>query len=252
MSYSDSFNDIIFKYKNKNYGAYAMRKSYKKNLFYAVLITVGLVVFFPLFQFFKSHSSEKKFNENLYFSESLNMPPLKKPVDDNSLPPEILKLLKKAKFTVPKVVIDMDDTPQNLDDNALNSDSARAGSNTGSTNGILDGNGASDDAIYTYVQEMPSFPGGDEAFNVFLRKNIRYPQLARQSKIQGIVYVYFIVEKDGSLSNIKIVQGIGAGCDDEALRVMHLMPKWKAGKKQGREIRIQMLKPINFVLQSNT
>lgn len=83
----------------------------------------------------------------------------------------------------------------------------------------------------------------------FLRNNIKYPSLALQNKIQGKVYISFIIEKDGSISNVKVLQGIGAGCDEEALRVTRLMPKWKPGKTQGHEVRVVINMPVNFVLQ---
>lgn len=102
--------------------------------------------------------------------------------------------------------------------------------------------------IFTVVEQNPMFPGGDEARMNFLRENIKYPQMARESGIQGTVYVTFVVEASGSITNIKILRGIGGGCDEEALRVVRQMPKWQAGKQRGKAVRVQFNMPIRFVL----
>jgi periplasmic protein TonB len=101
----------------------------------------------------------------------------------------------------------------------------------------------------TVVAEMPEFPGGDEGRIKFFFDNIKYPDIAKQIGVQGKVFFTFIVEKDGSISNIKLLRGIGAGCDEEAERVLALMPKWKPGRQNGREVRVQFNMPIAFVLR---
>ena len=253
MNSNDRYNEIIFYYRNKLYGAYVMRKNYRKQLFYSLLIAVFVFIMAFAVPLWLHKLSERQLTESPVYSEFMVTPPLDKIQPDNEVNPELLKLIKKAKFVAPVVVTDFDDSKDNTDEDAQAADSANNGTSyNGSKNGVLDGNGSDDNAIYTYVQEMPEFPGGDVAFSNFLQKNIRYPQLALKNRIQGRVYVSFIVEKNGTISNIKILQGIGAGCDDEALRVMRLMPKWKAGKNQGHEIRVIFQKPINFVLQTKS
>jgi len=106
-----------------------------------------------------------------------------------------------------------------------------------------------EEEIFVIVEQVPEYPGGDEARLNFLRNNIKYPQMAREAGIQGTVYVGFTVEKDGSVTQIKIVRGIGGGCDEEAVRVTRLMPKWKAGKQRGKEVRVSYTMPIKFTLQ---
>ena len=102
--------------------------------------------------------------------------------------------------------------------------------------------------IFTVVEDNPMFPGGDEARMKFLRDNIKYPQMARESGIQGTVYVTFVVEANGAITNIKVLRGIGGGCDEEALRVVRQMPKWQPGKQRGKAVRVQFNMPIRFVL----
>lgn len=83
----------------------------------------------------------------------------------------------------------------------------------------------------------------------FLRDNIKYPQIARESGIQGTVYVTFVVEKDGRVTDIRVLRGIGGGCDEEAVRVIKAMPRWQPGKQRGKPVRVQFNMPIKFTLQ---
>jgi periplasmic protein TonB len=104
------------------------------------------------------------------------------------------------------------------------------------------------DVIFTAVEEQPGFPGGDEARMKFLQDNLVYPKKAKRDRIQGRVFVTYVVEKDGSISNIKVLRGIGGGCDEEAVRVIRLMPKWIPGKHEGQPVRVQFNVPIKFTL----
>lgn len=103
--------------------------------------------------------------------------------------------------------------------------------------------------IFTIVEEQPSFPGGEAALMEYLGKNISYPPMAKESGIQGTVFVTFVVEPNGSVTNVKILRGIGGGCDEEAVRVVKNMPAWKPGKQRGKPVRVQFNLPIKFVLQ---
>lgn len=103
--------------------------------------------------------------------------------------------------------------------------------------------------IFTVVENDPEFPGGMEALYKFLRDNIKYPQLARDNNITGRVYVTFVVEKDGSIANPRILKDIGGGCGQEAIRVVKSMPKWTPGKQRGKAVRVQFNLPVSFNLQ---
>lgn len=105
-----------------------------------------------------------------------------------------------------------------------------------------------DDIPFVSVEEMPRFPGGDAARIDYLRNNLNYPVLARQTGISGNVYFNFIVEKDGSISNIEMLKGIGGGCDEEAYRVIKNMPKWDPGKQRGHPVRVKLTMHIEFIL----
>ncbi len=103
--------------------------------------------------------------------------------------------------------------------------------------------------IFTVVENDPMFPGGMEALYKYLRENIKYPQLARDNNITGKVYVTFVVEKDGSIANPRVLKDIGGGCGQEAIRVVKSMPKWTPGKQRGKAVRVQFNLPVSFNLQ---
>ncbi len=107
---------------------------------------------------------------------------------------------------------------------------------------------AEETQIFTVVESMPTFPGGDAARIKYLNSNIKYPTIARESGIQGRVFVTFVVETDGRVTDVKILRGIGGGCDEEAVRVIKNMPKWVPGKQRGKSVRVQFNMPILFKL----
>ena len=102
--------------------------------------------------------------------------------------------------------------------------------------------------IFTVVESMPGFPGGETAMKRYLAENIQYPQMARESGIQGRVFVTFVVEKDGNVTDVRVLRGIGGGCDEEAIRVIKNMPRWDPGKQRGKPVRVQFNMPIMFKL----
>jgi protein TonB len=105
--------------------------------------------------------------------------------------------------------------------------------------------------IFVVVEEMPSFPGGDQALLRFLSENLRYPSLALESHIQGLVVVQFIIDEKGRISAPSILRGIGGGCDEEAIRVVQLMPAWKPGKQRNRPVKVRYNLPVRFQLKTD-
>ena len=106
------------------------------------------------------------------------------------------------------------------------------------------------DEVFLVVEDSAKPTNGFKDFYQFLGKKIKYPAQARRLGVEGRVFVSFVVERDGSLSDIKVLRGIGAGCDEEAVRVLGIAPKWKPGKQRGRPVRVQMQLPIVFSLGS--
>ena len=103
--------------------------------------------------------------------------------------------------------------------------------------------------VYIVVEQMPEFPGGDKEFHQFIADNVKYPAEAKEKGIRGIVYVNFIVEPDGSISDIRVLRGIGGGCDEEAVRVVEYMPKFKPGIQNGEAVRVSYTVPVIFRLE---
>lgn len=109
--------------------------------------------------------------------------------------------------------------------------------------------GESANTIFAIVEEMPRYPGGEEALKKYIANTLNYPDVAKKEGIQGKVYVSFVVEKDGSVGDTKIARGVEPALDNEALRVVKTLPKWIPGKQKGKAVRVQYTLPINFALQ---
>jgi len=102
--------------------------------------------------------------------------------------------------------------------------------------------------VYQIVEQMPEFPNGQETLMQYIAEQVKYPAEAKKAGAQGRVFIGFIVEPDGSLSDFKVLRGIGYGCDEEALRVAKSMPKWQPGMQRGKAVRVKYLVPVNFKL----
>jgi protein TonB len=104
---------------------------------------------------------------------------------------------------------------------------------------------------FTIVEDKPLYPGGQDAMLKFLGDNLKYPKIAKEAGILGVVIVQFIVEKDGTVGEVKIVRGLGGGCNEEAIRVVSMMPKWTPGRQRGKAVRVTFHIPLKFSLRPN-
>jgi periplasmic protein TonB len=104
------------------------------------------------------------------------------------------------------------------------------------------------DEIFTIVEKQPAYPGGMGAFYKYVQKKMKYPSQARRMGIEGKVFVQFVVGKDGAITDVKVIRGVGAGCDEEAIRVIKSSPKWAPGKQRGKAVKVRMVLPITFKL----
>ena len=102
------------------------------------------------------------------------------------------------------------------------------------------------DTVYQIVEEMPQFPGGEQAMMKFIAENVKYPEKAKEEGVMGRVFIGFVVERDGSVNEVRVLRGIGGGCDEEAVRVISAMPKWKPGMQDGKAVRVRYQIPIHF------
>ena len=105
-----------------------------------------------------------------------------------------------------------------------------------------------DEEFFMVVENMPEFPGGDLGLMKYIQKNVKYPAIAKEYNITGKVYVSFIVDKKGSVTNVKIVRGVDKNLDAEAMRVVKSLPKYRPGKQRGKSVRVMFTIPINFTL----
>ncbi|NPA36411.1 MAG: energy transducer TonB [Chlorobi bacterium] len=115
---------------------------------------------------------------------------------------------------------------------------------------VVDDEEEEEDApVFFIVEEMPEFPGGETALHQYIAKSIKYPVIAQENGIQGRVYVSFVINAKGEVTDIKIARGVDPALDKEAIRVIKNMPKWKPGKQRGKPVKVSFTVPINFVLQ---
>jgi protein TonB len=122
----------------------------------------------------------------------------------------------------------------------------------------LSGNGAGkqaeadveDPTPFAIIEEQPLFPGGTDALLKYLGENIKYPAKAKEAGISGTVIMSFIIEKDGTISNVKVFRGLGGGCNEEAIRVVSKMPRWSPGRQHNQPVRVQFHIPLNFFLRA--
>jgi protein TonB len=105
-----------------------------------------------------------------------------------------------------------------------------------------------EETIFQVVEQMPIFPGGMPGLSQYLSSTLRYPGEAQEAKVQGTVFVGFVVDKTGVIRDVTMLKGIGHGCDEEAMRVIQLMPAWTPGRQDGRQVSVRFTIPIRFIL----
>lgn len=246
-----SYIDIVFENRNKQYGSYVLRSIVVKNTFTALAICTGLVVasliaYYVDFSFFKSPPPPLVLNP---VEITLSDPP---PIIQ-TLPPAVppaKQLLEAEPLTEMEVKKDDEITntdPKEVSNEKVDSTANGSAKNGSNTNSDVTGNGS---AIYKNVEEPPQYPGGAKGLKKYLSDNVKYPSTAKENGIQGTVTVLFVVNEDGSVSDIKIQKGIGGGCDQEAVRIVQEMRKWKPGKQGGQPVRVYQILPITFKLSN--
>lgn len=257
--------DVVFSGRNKAYGAYELRKDNPRHTNRALII--GIAVFALIISFktilnaiegFIPKADEKvKVTEVVLppppINEEVKPPPPppeppKPKIDQVRFPPPVVKpdneVQEKDPPTVKELeVADPGQKDQKGDPNA----EIRIDEPVGNSDvkAVVEEN---PNQIFAAVEVSPSFPGGEGAFAKYLNKNIRYPAVARENNVQGRVVLTFVVERDGSLTDIKVIRSLGSGTDDEAMRVLKASPKWKPGIQNGKPVRVQYSIPVSFAL----
>ena len=266
--FAPSLDDIVFEGRNKAYGAYVLRQSADQHMTYAMLTAVLfflLVVSSPrILAWIKGDGPslpaiEKVITVNL--DPTTIVQPVKPtpPPATKATPPPVRNQIK---FVPPVVVSENEETPEESNVPTIEQlQNAVIGTVTteGPADGvdptlIIEASGGTEtvtqtetDEPFTFVEQMPTFPGGTEAMYAFISRNMRYPAVARENNISGTVVLQFVISKEGDILQARVIRKLGGGCDEEALRVVNMMPRWKPGVHNGRQVPVTLTLPVKFV-----
>ncbi len=269
--------DLIFEGRNKEYGAYKLRtQTGKRNL--KAIITIAIlaalcIILFYIKAGYDAYQAAHAKNENVTEISALNQPKKKEAKVERKVQveekKEVVKEVKSSiKFTAPVIKKDADVKPEEemkTQDQIMQTNTAI---------GALDVKGNSDQGeilkvtqrvetepvkaepkpevenkVFDVVEQMPSFPGGPSALMQYLSSNIKYPVVAQENGVQGRVVVSFVVERDGSITDVQVARSVDPSLDREAQRVVRSMPKWIPGKQNGQAVRVKYNVPVAFRLQ---
>lgn len=249
-------DEIIFEKRNKMYGAYILRKMYNKQLNKALLLAVAILAAGLAYPLVDSYNSKDgiRLGADTVEVDLLDLPKLKDEVKPEIPDAPEAKPETRVRFVAPDVT-----SEEVIDDGAL---PFMEDINLTSANVPVDVNPEKPDVKppviiedpekappVLIVEEMPFYPGGDTERQKFLADNIQYPQQATEMGIQGIVYLQFVVDSKGNITDVKILRGIGGGCEEEASRVIKMMPQWHPGRQNGKSVRVLYTMPVSFKLQ---
>jgi len=264
-----SINDIIFENRNKSYGAYFLRKLYGSNVSIALLIAASsftVILITPII--YKKFFAKEKKEEILEMVEvkledvNIKQPdlPPPPPVPVSGPPPKI----DMVKFIPPEVVEDNkvieEEEPPTVDklEDSNPGDKTQEGEKLNTA--VESGTGGTGQGtpppppppkpeILSWVPEMPQFPGGPAEYLNYLKKHIKYPSRALEDGIQGTLKVSFVVNFDGTITDIKILNKLGYGMDEEAMRVFKSMPPWKPGRQSDKPVSVRLVYPVTFDIE---
>ncbi len=245
------FDDIIFENRNKNYGAYNLRKQYKSTTSLSIL---GAIAFFTIIISVLSNSTKEVSASPVPTSVVLV---ISDPIISRVVPPPELKppssLTSNVKNLKPVVTDDSTEVTPYLPTNDELINTLKNGNVNDSTpvNITADPLIPEETKPLIIVQEMPEFPGGLSALLNYVGKTLKYPADAQINNIQGKVILKFVVNTDGSVDRIEIIRGIDPLLDNEAIRVVKTLPKFRPGKQDGVPVPVWFMLPINFKIQIN-
>ena len=265
--------DLVFEGKNQAYGAYKLRKgTTKRNIIAMFAVLAAAVVLFSFVAIKSEIEADQKAVAVTQVNELSALDKVKKKAEVkqkpkvNVEPEKVVERVKSSvKFTAPVIKKDSEVKPE---DELKTQEEIMT---TKTAIGALDVKG-NDDAngevlkikevvaqpepkpevetkIFEVVEQMPTFPGGDAALMEFLRKNVVYPVVAQENGVQGRVVISFVVERDGSITDVKVARSVDPSLDREAARVVKSMPNWIPGKQNGSSVRVKYNVPVSFRLQ---
>ena len=270
---SRDWTEMVFEGRNKEYGAYRLRKNAgKRNLYSLITIFIAALAIWGGISLVKFVESRTKSVAQTSVAElsALNQPKKKAEVKQQKKvkleqPEKVVERVKSSvKFTAPVIKKDDEVKPE---DELKTQDELMS---TKTAIGALDVKGNDDangevlkikeavaqpepkpevEKVFDVVEQMPSFPGGPSALMEWLSNNVKYPVVAQENGVQGRVVVSFVVERDGSITDVKVVRGVDPSLDREASRVVRAMPRWIPGKQNGSAVRVKCNVPVAFRLK---
>lgn len=270
---SNDWVDLVFEGRNKSYGAYRLRRSTSKRNIIAiisVLILVAVCLVVLIFKNFVDEQRSKVAVTQVTELSALKQPKKKPEVKQKKIeiqqPEKVVERVKSSiKFTAPVIKKDEEVKPEEelkTQDELMNT---KVAIGTFDVKGNDDANGevlkakeviaqpeppkAEENKIFEVVEQMPAFPGGDAALMKYLQENTHYPTIAAESGVQGRVVIGFVVEKDGSITDVTVIKSQDPSLDREATRVVKSMPRWIPGKQNGSAVRVKYQVPVTFRLQ---
>ena len=269
---SNEWTDLVFEGRNQAYGAYKLRKgTTKRNVWSIIIVALAAVLLFLGLQLQKMAQANKTVENTqavvlARLQEKKKEAKVEKKEVVRTEPEKVVEQVKSSvKFTAP--VIKKDEEVKEEDEIQLE-EVEKSTKAIGSFN--VEGNDevggavlkAKDEIkapeppkheeetkIFTVVEQMPLFPGGDAALMAYLRDNIHYPTVAAENGVQGRVVVGFVVERDGSITDVNVLRSVDPSLDREAMRVVKGMPRWTPGKQNGSAVRVKYQVPVTFRLQ---
>lgn len=269
--YNSEWLELVFSDRNQNYGAYDLRKHYADNVSKAMILTfLGVAVLIGALSINYSHHVNASLASDdikqkvipVILTEQVHQavkkvepvksvaPPKAPPVSITKFLPPVVTPDDKVTEEPPKI-IEIKGAVGPVEVKNPGGDQAVNASPTGN-GGPGDGSASIDNSTYNAnegdLEFMPEPVGGEKAWAKFLQKNLRFPAMAQEQGVSGKVFVSFIIEKDGKLSNITVLRKAGYGFDEESLRVLKLAPAWKPGRQNGQNVRVQYTLPLSFSL----
>ena len=265
-----SLNDIVFEGRNKNYGAFELRRIYGRNVTRALVIGAALLALLIFIPAIAKMMEDRKPKEVLNLKENVLMdaPPLDEtkpppPPPPPEAPPPPPPKLTTVKFTPPVVKKDEEVKKEEVPDQEELKDKTVA---TVSVKGNTDAPDLSDlsgegtkpveevvetNKVYTYVEQMPALPGGGGmgAIVSAIQKNVRYPAVDLRNQVEGRVFASFTVDENGDISDVKIVKGLSGTIDAETIRSIKSLPKFIPGKQNGRSVKVSFTVPVTYKIQ---
>jgi periplasmic protein TonB len=249
-----SLDDLLFESRNREYGAYQLRKRYNRVLITGIIIASFVGCAAVIIPYVLNKSSEHIVSGGSGYvqvtMENLKPPDQEIYVPQAPPPPkDVQEIVRYIPPVVVDTIVDIEKSTASVDELLANTTDNQTEVNKGGHGSELLSSdvGSGEGDAYFLVEVMPSFKGGGlDKFREWIIKRTNYPQEAVDKKIKGTVFLSFVVEKDGAVSNVNIVKGVNPLLDNEAMKVISESPKWTPGLQRGLPVRVRYLIPVNF------